>query len=102
MSVIISCKNKAVNLIINLWEDVPKSYIMVKDSNRYLEVEDNNIMEVDLMSTQPKGVITSTKTLKDNSSNHEPFPDKLMHTSELKFTKIKELSIIYKEKNKKT
>jgi hypothetical protein len=101
MSAIISCKNKAENLIINLWEDVPKSYIMVKDNNRYLVVG-NNIMVVDLKLTQPKGAITSTKTLKVNLSSQGPFPDKLMHTSELKFTKIKELSIIYKEKNKKT
>ena len=75
---------------------------MVKDSSRYRVVVGNNIMVVDLTLTQPKGVITSTKTLKANSSSQEPFPDKLMHISELKFTKIKESSIIYKEKNKKT
>ena len=95
MSVIISCKNKVENSIINQWEDVLKSCMVAVlircQVHKWLP-----------MYQQLRAVIIWIKTLRDNSLSLEQYPDKLTLILESKCIKIKELSIIYKAKNKKT
>ena len=88
---IINCKNRAENLITNQWVEGRKECMELfnKMTNTLRMFRQHK--EVTIFIKKPAVLL-----------NLGQFPDKLMHILESKFTKIKELSTIYKAKNKKT
>ena len=88
--VIINCKNRAENSIINRWGGGKKEYMV-----------SCNLINWFLMFQLPKEVTIFTKKLAV-LLNQGLFRDKLMLILELKSTKIKESYIICRAKNKKT